>query len=65
MIQSISRGETVVVGADLNGHVGEGNRGDEEVTGESVAKQHCMVVCKIIMKMRKRKRVKTEPKIKW
>ena len=28
---SISRDERVVIGADLNGHVGEGNRGYEEV----------------------------------
>ena len=34
------------------------------VAGESVAKQHGMVVCEI-MKMRKRKSVKTEQKIKW
>ena len=27
------RGERVVLGADFNGHVGEGNRGDEEVMG--------------------------------
>ena len=65
VIDRISRGEKVVVGADLNGQVGEGNRGDEEVTGESVAKQHRMVVCKIMMNMRTRKRVKTEQKIKW
>ena len=27
---SIPRDERVVIGADFNGHVGEGNRGDEE-----------------------------------
>lgn len=31
LMQSIPRDESAVVGADLNGHVGEGNRGDEEV----------------------------------
>ena len=31
VIESIPRGETVVLGADFNGHVGDGNRGDEEV----------------------------------
>ena len=35
------------------------------VAGESVAKQHRMVVCKIMMKMRKMKSVRTEQKIKW
>ncbi|KAK2918392.1 hypothetical protein Q8A73_002763 [Channa argus] len=33
VMQSISRGERVVIGADFNGHVGEGNRGDENVMG--------------------------------
>lgn len=135
VIESIPRGERVVIGADFNGHVGGGNRGDEEVMGrfglrdrnlegqavvdfakrmemavvntyfqkreehlityksggrstqidyilcrrgnlreisdckvvpgESVAKQHRMVVCKLTMEVRKRKRVKTEKKIKW
>ena len=30
-MQSISRDERVVIGADFKGHVGEDNRGDEEV----------------------------------
>ena len=35
------------------------------VAGESIAKQHQEVVCKIMTKMRKKKSVKTEQKIKW
>ena len=31
MMQSILRDERVVIGADFNGHVGEGIRGDEEM----------------------------------
>ena len=127
--------ERVVVGADLNGHVGEGNYGDEDVigrhgikvrngegqlivdfakrmemavintyfmkkdehrityksgehctqvdyilyrrcnlkeiedckvfTGESVARQHRMVVCKMTLAMKMRKRERPKPKIKW
>ena len=33
VIQSIPRDERVVIGADINGHVGKGNRGDEELMG--------------------------------
>ncbi|KAK3540585.1 hypothetical protein QTP70_034343 [Hemibagrus guttatus] len=33
VIESIPTGERVVIGADFNGHVGEGNRGDEQVMG--------------------------------
>ena len=33
LIESISKQERKVLGADLNGHVGEGNIGDEEVMG--------------------------------
>uniref|UniRef100_A0AAQ6IQZ2 Endonuclease/exonuclease/phosphatase domain-containing protein n=2 Tax=Anabas testudineus TaxID=64144 RepID=A0AAQ6IQZ2_ANATE len=135
LIESIPRGERVVVGADFNRHVGEGNRGDEEemgrfgvkeknlegqmvvdfakrmemdvvntyfqkreehrvtyksggrstqvdyilcrrghlrevsdckvVVGESVARQHHMVVCKMILVVRHKRRGKTEKKTKW
>ncbi|KAK3522776.1 hypothetical protein QTP86_034275, partial [Hemibagrus guttatus] len=34
VMESIPTGERVVIGADFNGHVGEGNTGDEEVTGK-------------------------------
>ena len=33
LIQSVSKQERTVLGADLNGHVGEGNTGDEEIMG--------------------------------
>ncbi|KAK3571709.1 hypothetical protein QTP86_017856, partial [Hemibagrus guttatus] len=42
VMESIPTGERVVIGADFNGHVDEGNRGDEEVMGNlevSKAKQ--------------------------
>ncbi|KAK3508034.1 hypothetical protein QTP70_010642 [Hemibagrus guttatus] len=34
VMESIPAGERVVIGADFNGHVGEGNTGDEEVMGK-------------------------------
>ena len=34
LIESISKEERIVFGADLNGHVGEGNIKDEEINGE-------------------------------
>ena len=33
LIESVSKEEKIVLGADLNGHVGEGNIGDEEIMG--------------------------------
>ena len=33
LIESISKEEKIVLGADLNGHVGEGNIRDEEIMG--------------------------------
>ncbi|KAL7870677.1 hypothetical protein SRHO_G00081740 [Serrasalmus rhombeus] len=35
------------------------------VPGESVARQHRVVVCRMRLETKKRKRVKTEPKIRW
>ena len=32
-IESVSKEKRIVLGADLNGHVGEGNIGDEEIMG--------------------------------
>ncbi|KAK3547011.1 hypothetical protein QTP86_008801 [Hemibagrus guttatus] len=135
VMESIPTGERVVIGADFNGHVGEGNRGDEEVmgkfgvkernlegqmvvdfakrmemalvntylqkreehrvtyksggrstqvdyilcrrgnlkeisdckvvVGESVARQHRMVVCRMTLLVCKKKRSKIEKKTKW
>ncbi|KAK3539360.1 hypothetical protein QTP70_003845 [Hemibagrus guttatus] len=39
VIESIPTGERVVIGEDFNGHVGEGNRGDEEVMGKFGVKE--------------------------
>ena len=33
VVESIPKEERVVIGADFNGHVGEGNRGDDNVMG--------------------------------
>ncbi|KAK3517652.1 hypothetical protein QTP70_014780 [Hemibagrus guttatus] len=135
VMESIPTGERVVIGADFNGHVGEGNTGDEEVmgkfgvkernfegqmvvdfakrmdmgvvntyfqkreehrvtyksggrrtqvdyilcrrgnlkeisdckvvVGESVARQHRMVVCRMTFMVCKKKRSKIEKKTKW
>ncbi|KAK3514443.1 hypothetical protein QTP70_018255 [Hemibagrus guttatus] len=108
VMESIPTGERVVIGADFNGHVGEGNTGDEEVmgkfgvkernlegqmvvdfakrmdmgvvntyfqkreehrvtykSGESVARQHRMVACRMTLMVCKTKRSKIEKKTKW
>ncbi|KAK3565912.1 hypothetical protein QTP86_020321 [Hemibagrus guttatus] len=135
VMESIPTGERVVISADFNGHVGEGNTGDEEVmgkfgvkernlegqmvvdfakrmdmavvntyfqkreehrvtyksggrrtqvdyilcrrgnlkeisdckvvVGESVARQHRMVVCRMTLMVCKKKRSKIEKKTKW
>ncbi|KAK3573261.1 hypothetical protein QTP86_019239, partial [Hemibagrus guttatus] len=39
VMESIPTGERVVIGADFNGHVGEGNRGDKEVMGKFGVKE--------------------------
>ena len=135
LIESVSKKERIVLGADLNGHVGEGNIADEEMMGrygtgtrnkegsmvvdfgkrmdlaivntyfkkkdehrvtyksggkstqvnyvmcrrrnlkemcdykvilnECVAKQHHMVVCKMVLMVKKKKAEKVKPKIRW
>ncbi|KAK3554952.1 hypothetical protein QTP86_001867 [Hemibagrus guttatus] len=39
VMESIPTGERVVIGADFNGHAGEGNTGDEEVMGKFGVKE--------------------------
>ena len=39
LIESISKEERIVLGADLNGHVGKGNIGNEEIVGDTVLDQ--------------------------
>ncbi|KAK3574132.1 hypothetical protein QTP86_003419 [Hemibagrus guttatus] len=39
VMESIPTGERVVIGADFNGHVGEGNTGEEEVMGKFGVKE--------------------------
>ncbi|KAK3558143.1 hypothetical protein QTP86_009857 [Hemibagrus guttatus] len=43
VMESIPTGERVVIGADFNGHVGEGNTGDEEVMGKFGVKERTEV----------------------
>ncbi|KAK3548873.1 hypothetical protein QTP70_021262, partial [Hemibagrus guttatus] len=42
VMESIPTGERVVIGVDFNGHVGEGNRGDEEVMGKFGVKERSL-----------------------
>ena len=135
LIESISKKERIVLGADLNGHVGKGNIGDDKIMerygagtrnkegsvvvdfgkrmdlaivntyfkkkdkhrviyksggkstqvdyvmcrrrnlkemcdckailNECVAKQHRMVVCKMVLMVKKKKAEKVKPKIQW
>ena len=135
LIESVSKKERIVLGTDLNGYVGEGNTGDEEImwrygaetrnregpmvvnfrkrmdlaivntyfkkkdehrmiykiggkstqldyvmcrrrnlnemwdckviVHECVAKQHRMVVCKMVLMVKKKKAEKVKPKIRW
>ena len=39
LIESVSKQERIVLGADLNGHAGEGNIGDEEIMEGTVLEQ--------------------------
>ncbi|KAI5619805.1 hypothetical protein C0J50_20571 [Silurus asotus] len=69
----------LVIGADFNGHVGEGNRGDEEVMGRygfkegnvegqmvvDFAKSMEIAVVNTYFKKKKSRRVKTERRIRW
>ncbi|KAK3516441.1 hypothetical protein QTP70_013289 [Hemibagrus guttatus] len=61
VMESIPTGERVVIGADFNGHVGEGNRGDEEkreehrVTYKSGGRRT----------QKKRSKIEIEKKTKW
>ena len=48
LIESISKEEMIVLGADINGHVGEGNIGNKEIMGRygagTINKEGSMVV---------------------
>ncbi|KAK3530556.1 hypothetical protein QTP86_027923 [Hemibagrus guttatus] len=43
VIESIPTGERLVIGTNFNGHVGEGNTGDEEVMGKFEVKEQMVV----------------------
>ncbi|KAK3571578.1 hypothetical protein QTP86_014149 [Hemibagrus guttatus] len=58
VMESIPTGERVVIGADFNGHVGEGNTGDEEVMGKFGVKERNL-------EGQMKKRSKIEKKTKW
>ncbi|KAK3524606.1 hypothetical protein QTP70_029912 [Hemibagrus guttatus] len=60
VMESIPTGERVVIGADFNGHVGEGNRGDEEVMGKFGVKER-----NLEGQMMKRSKIEIEKKTKW
>ncbi|KAK3550442.1 hypothetical protein QTP86_025682 [Hemibagrus guttatus] len=62
LMESIPTGERVVIGADFNGHVGEGNTGDEEVMGKFGVKERNL---EGQMKKKKRSKIETEMKTKW
>ncbi|XP_051775660.1 craniofacial development protein 2-like [Erpetoichthys calabaricus] len=71
VMNSVPKGQKVVIGEDFNGHVGEGNRGDEEVMGRygvkerneegqrivDFAKRMDMAVVNTYFKMREKHRV--------
>ncbi|XP_069981764.1 uncharacterized protein [Penaeus vannamei] len=76
LVQSITREERVVIGADLHGHVGEGNNGDEGVAGGygvgernaegqmivNFAKREMVIVS---LEVKAKKKVRAAPGIKW
>ncbi|KAK3557500.1 hypothetical protein QTP70_028305, partial [Hemibagrus guttatus] len=48
VMESIPMGERVVIGVDFNGHVGEGNRGVEEVMGKFGVKERNLEVQMVV-----------------
>ena len=47
-MENLPENERMVIGADLNGHVGKGKKGDEEVTGKYGIKERNLEEQKII-----------------